>query len=227
MKMPELKGKLFSVLGVLLCFAFADLKAQKQLRYRDFGVQIGTLTHVGDVAGGDPAAVIKEIRPKFGLMYRYHFKPWFGLGVEGSYGKVFAEDSNHGNPKRNYQVDTDVLQLNGFIELSFKKFGKYQRQNSWTFFVKGGGGLVFYDPELREDARYGSNIILYPNAYTGMQMYGGGGVKIRTGYSSFISLDATSHLLLFDNLEGWEYKKNNTGNDIMASFNVGYTWMIF
>ncbi len=193
----------------------------------DVGLQLGTLSHVGDVAGGDPAAVIKEIRPKLGLMYRYHFAPWFGMGVEGSYGKVFAEDSNHGNPKRNYQVDTDVLQLNAFIELSFKKFGKYQRQNSWTFFVKGGGGMVFYDPELREDARYGSNIILYPNAYTGMQLYGGGGFKIRTGYSSFLSIDATGHLLFFDNLEGWEYKKNNTSNDMLASFNVGYAWMIF
>ena len=126
--------------------------AQKQLNYTDFGFAIGGIVHSGDVSNAGVGAFISDTRLQAKLNLKRTFASWFTLGIEAGYGYLSAKDIDHGDAVRNYTVSTHIIQVNPFIEINFSKFGKYRRDKSWTPYLKLGGGVLFYNPELDGNA---------------------------------------------------------------------------
>lgn len=219
------RTRLFLLMSLLCCMT--SLRAQKQLNYTDFGAFIGTMNYNGDVATGQISGMIKEIRPMGGIHLRRTMASWFTLGTEASYGFIHAKDVNHSNAYRGFIVNTQLIQVNAFMELNFAKFGKYRRSQRSSFYVKAGGGVCFYNPKVQEDVRFSSSWELFPNAYTGFNYFGGAGVKIRTSYQSYLSIETTMHFATFDNLEGYQFFNNKTANDVYGGVRFGYSYMFF
>ena len=217
----------------LLVFAFLlfgqglQLSAQRQLNYTDFGAYIGTINYSDEVASGEISGYIKEIRPQVGVHLRRTVASWFTLGTEVGYGYIHAKDVNHTHPSRGYEVNTHMVQINGFMELNFSKFGKYRRSQRSTFYIKSGGGVNFYNPRLKEKLRYDSTWELRPNAYTGFNVFGGAGFKIRLSYQSYLNIEALGHFATFDDIEGLQYVDNRTANDFYGGLRIGYSYMFF
>jgi hypothetical protein len=209
-----------------ICVAFPSL-AQRQLNYTDFGFAVGGMIHTGEVSNGGVGAYISDARPQAKLNLKRTLASWFTVGIEAGYGYLSANDEDHLRTDRNYSVSTHLIQVNPFIELNFMKFGKYRREQTWTPYLKLGGGIVFYNPELNEDAVYTSLIELRPNAYSGLNFLIAFGAKIRTSYNSYLTLEPIIHFTNFDDIEGWRYSRNLTDNDVYGGFTVGYNYMIF
>lgn len=209
------------------CFVALTSQGQRQLNYTDFGGFIGTMNYNGEVATGEIAGYISEIRPSFGMYLRRTVASWFTLGLEGSYGFVHAKDANHGNDLRGYEVNTHMIQINPYMELNFSKFGKYRRSQASTFYLKTGGGINFYNPNMNEGVRYPSTYTVRPNSYIGYNFFGGVGVKIRTSYQGYINIEATGHFASFDDIEGFVHTDNRTNNDVYGGIRIGYNYMIF
>ncbi len=216
---------LIVLLGLFL--SSGALKAQRQLNYTDFGFFVGTINYNGEVATGEISGYVSEIRPMGGLHLRRTVASWFTLGTEASYGIIQSKDVNHTNPERGLEVNTHMIQVNAFMELNFSKFGKYRRSQRTSFYIKSGGGINFYNPNIKEDIRYSTAFELRPNAYMGFNFFGGAGLKIRTSYQSYLSVEVTRHFCSFDDLEGFQYINNRTANDFYGGMRIGYSYMFF
>ncbi len=219
-----------SLKKIFICLALSiamPAVAQRQLNYTDFGFAVGVMIHTGEISNGGVGAYIGDTRLQAKLNLKRTLASWFTLGIEAGYGYLSAKDENHLQADRGYSVSTHLIQVNPFMELNFMKFGKYRRDQRWTPYLKLGGGIVFYNPELNEDAVYRSKIELRPNAYSGFNFLIAFGAKIRTSYNSYLTLEPIIHFTNFDDIEGWRYSRNLTNNDVYGGFTVGYNYMIF
>ncbi len=205
-----------------------SVNGQRRFDYYDFGAFLGTMNYNGDVATGAISGYLSDVRPNAGAYLRTTFSSWFSLGMEGSYAFIYSTDQNHGRSDgRDFEVRTHMIQLNPFIEMNFSKFGKYRRHQKTALYVKAGGGVNFYNPDVKDETRFSESFIVPPNAYMGFNYFGGMGLKVRTSYRSYLNFEFLGHFTTFDDLEGWEYQSNRTSNDFYGGLRIGYNHMFY
>ena len=219
-----MKKALIILMSVLFSFT---VNGQRRFDYYDFGVYVGTMNYNGDVATGVISGYLSDIRPSAGAYLRTTFSSWFSLGMEGSYSFIYSTDENHGRAARGFEVRTHMIQLNPFIEMNFSKFGKFRRNQKYSLYVKAGGGVNFYNPDVKDETQFSESFVLRPNAYMGFNYFGGGGLKIRTSYRSYLNVEFLGHFTTFDDLEGWVYQSNRTSNDFYGGLRIGYNYMFY
>ena len=213
---------------IFLSIVFSlSVNGQRRFDYYDFGAFLGTMNYNGDVATGVISGYLSDVRPSAGIYLRTTFSSWFSLGIEGSYAFIFSTDENHGLAERGLEVRTHMIQLNPFIEMNFSKFGKYRRHQKTALYVKAGGGVNFYNPDVKDETQFSELFIIRPNAYMGFNYFGGLGLKVRTSYRSYLNFEFLGHFATFDDLEGWEYEGNRTSNDFYGGLRIGYNHMLY
>ncbi|MDX5447672.1 MAG: DUF6089 family protein [Bacteroidota bacterium] len=222
-----MKRNLLSIVGIFVVPFM--MKAQTNLSLVELGGFIGTLNYSGDVATTlNPEAIVKEVRPMIGIHVKRFFNHHMGMGVEASYGTIFAEDVNHSNPKRGFVVQTPITQVNAFGEYNFKMFGKYLKNQKWTPFVRVGGGLLIAQPKINED--FTVSFKTYDVRPTTVQTFNlllGAGFKFRIGYYHFLSIYGTWHHAFTDNIEGVMLQNNQSDDDVYAGLRIGYSFVLF
>lgn len=203
--------------------------AQSRTSSTEFGISVSTLNYSGEIATStSTSALLKEVRPAGGLMVKRNFNDLFSMGLEASYGFIYASDANHSNPNRGLEVTTSLLQVNPFMELNLIRFGKFHYDQKFTIYLKAGGGFIAYNPDPKVMEVYPQGIDPEPNAYTGLNFFGGTGVRFRVGYKSVLSLEATIHGTNVDNMEGvFQESASNTANDYYGGLTLTFSKMVF
>ncbi|GAB5556739.1 MAG: hypothetical protein SchgKO_09520 [Schleiferiaceae bacterium] len=214
-----------SMLFMCICFSAT---AQRQLRYTEIGGFIGTLNYSGEIATTtNPSSILKEMRPQLGFYLRRNYSALYSIGLEASAGWIHAEDANHTNTGRNWTLNTPMVMVNTVGELNFRKFGKFYKKNSWTFFIRGGLGVSAYYPDVEGITFNPEYMEMSSGSFVAMNFFAGGGIKFRVGHASILSIYADAHGLMGDNLEGFTYKDRAFANDYYGGIRVAYSHCIF
>ncbi len=200
---------------------------QNSTDYWSLDAFAGTLNYSGEVSeGGDIGTWINEIRPEFGVRLMRHFNYRTSLGVEGSWGRVYASDENRGNQFRNFVVNTELVQANLVFELNFKKYGKYFKRNQNTPFIRVGVGGLFFTPQLNTNASSPDSLMLHPGSHATYSVQGAFGWKWRISYHSSLALDLHYNLTGTSYLEGFDLKEKANPTDgiygIRLTFSYGF-----
>ena len=128
-------------------------------------------------------------------------------------------DKAYGNDTRGWEMNTDLVQLNGSMELNLRRFGKFHYRNKVALYGKGGFGLMFFSPDLTLTTPLPINHRIYEGSYLNTQVFFGGGMKIRHAYRYMITLEATLHYANTDFLEGYD-KDPASFNDLYGGFKI-------
>ena len=215
-------------IAALLLFLPLFTMAQNSTSFWSLGFAVGGLNYSGEVSeGGDLGTWINEMRPEFGIKLRRHFNYKTALGVEASWGKVYASDENRGNQERDYIVDTELAQINLIFELNFKKYGKYFQRNANTPFIKVGIGGLFYTPFLNKNAAYPLEYELYPGSYATYNFQAAFGWKWRVSYHGSLSLDLHYNFTGTSYLEGFNLKDKANPTDAFYGLRLTYSYCFF
>jgi len=214
---------LFALLSTGVTFA------QSRTASSEFGAAVGTLNYSGEIATStSTSALLSEVRPMVSILAKRNFNALFSMGLEAGYGFIYANDANHTNPNRRLEVTTGLLQVNPFVELNLIKFGKFHYDQKFTIYLKAGGGFIAYNPEPEVPEVYPQGYDPQPNAYSGINYFGGGGLRFRVGYKSVLGLEATVHATNVDNLDGVRQTASaNSANDYYGGVKIAFTQMVF
>jgi hypothetical protein len=216
--------KLFALVLFLPTFLFA----QNSTDYWSLDGFVSSMNYSGEVSeGGDVGTWINEMRPEFGLRLIRHFNYRTSLGVEASYGNVYASDENRGNQMRNFVVNTEIVQANLVFELNFKKYGKYFQRNANTPFIRIGIGGMFYTPQLNTNAAYPDSLMLYPGSHATFNAQGAFGWKWRVSYHSSLSLDIHYNITGTSYLEGFDLKEKANPTDGIYGIRLTFSYGLF
>ena len=218
---------------ILLAFLPLFSLAQQSTASWEIGGYVGGLSYSGEVTKeGDLGTWINEMKPEFGVLLKRNFNSIVGFGAQASYGKLYALDKNHGNPERGWVVNTEIVQANLFLEMNFRKFGKYFKRNKSTPYVKVGAGILFYSPKLDDDASYPLNYELFWGSYSTYNIDLAFGWKWRLSHHSLLSLDIHYNPTGTDHIEGFQQKGGPNGElvadpDSYYGLRLTYTYSIF
>lgn len=214
-----------TLLGLFLGFG----NAQSRTAYTEFGVGMGTLNYSGDIATSlTVEPIIREMRPQFYIFAQRNLNHIFSFGAEVNYGWLVGNDLNHTNRDRGLDVVTTMTQINANFELNFKKFGKYHYDQKKTFYIKGGGGFIAYNPNLNTQVGvFPENVSLMDDSYSSVNYFFGGGLKLRTSFHSFLRMEIMFHFIGADNLDGFELTDRISSNDIYGGIRIAYSYAIF
>jgi hypothetical protein len=202
--------------------------AQNSTAFWSVGFAAGGLNYIGEVSeGGDFGTWINEMKPQFGLDITRHFNTKVSMGVQASWGKVYAADENRGNQDRNFIVDTEVAMANLIFEINFKKFGKYFQRNQSSPFIRVGGGGMFYTPFLNTNATYPAEYELYPGSWATYNFEAAFGWKWRLSYHGFLGLDLHYNTTGTSHLEGFNLKEGPNPNDAVYGLRLTYSFGFF
>ncbi len=218
---------LFCLMGIL--FFPQLLLGQARTRYTEFGLGVGTLNSATDIATTtNTSALLKEMRPNFTAFAQYHFNDWFTMGIQASYGWTVMDDANHSNQSRGIYNRTDLVQVNPYILMHLIRFGKYRYARKFTTYLKFGGGFIAYDTDPAARRIYNEETEFFVNAYSGMNVFYGLGVKLRTSYRTTLALEATFHNTLADNFDGITVNgQTGEANDQYGGLMLSFGYMIF
>jgi hypothetical protein len=212
----------------LLVFLPSFLMAQKSTDFWSFDGFVSTMNYSGEVSeGGDISTWINEMRPEFGLRVMRHFNNRTSMGVEASFGSVFASDENRGKQNRNFDVSTEIIQTNLVFEINFKKFGKYFMRNQNTPFIRLGVGGLFFTPQLNTNAEYPDSLALYPGSHATFSVQGAFGWKWRLSYHSSLALDIHYSITGTSYLEGFDVDQGTNPNDGIYGIRLTYSYGFF
>jgi hypothetical protein len=216
------------LLVIILFFPLLS-EAQSSTAFWEIGVYTGGLNYSGDInKEGDIGTWINEMKPEFGLVLKRNFNYRVNMGVEAGWGTLYAADKNHNLPERDYVMSTDIVQANVVFEINFKKFGKYFKRNQNTPFVKTGMGILFFTPELNDNAEYPiDQYELYWGTYSTYNFQVAFGWKWRISYHSFLSLDMHYNSTGASYLEGFNLKDSPNPNDSYYGLRLTYSYGIF
>lgn len=223
--------RLFAVLFTVgISLGLSAQPDSKRLAYTEFGIGVGTLNYVGDIATTtSTAALFEETRPNATAFIKRHLNDWFGMGLQASYGWIYANDFNHDRQMRGLEVSTTMFQVNPFVEVSLLRFGKYHYERKFTVYGKAGGGFLAYNPEPSASSVYPEYLDPRPNAYTSINVFGGGGMKFLLSKDLILSFEVTVHNSLTDDLDGVLHVDPAVGSadDIYGGVNVYISKAIF
>jgi hypothetical protein len=144
------------------------------------------------------------------------------VGADVNYGSVYSHDNLHGNPDRDYQVDTELLNIGVFTNIHFIPFGKYNMRHSHTPFIHAGIGALTYQANLNTNAQYPDGVELYPGTGHTYAYNLGFGWRIRKNLKSFYNLGIYYNGFGASNIEGFNYSAeysdvNNVRNTLDGS----------
>ena len=216
--------KSITLVAVVL-FAF-NAQAQRSLRYWETGAFAGSANYAGELTqGGDFGATVNEMRFQAGLFLKRNFSPKFNLGVEAGYGRLYANDANHGMAERGFEMNTSILNTSLTADINFKKFGKYFKRNSNTPFISVGFGALVYQPAIKTEVDF-TNYDLYPGSNYTTDFMLAFGWKWRTGERGIFGLLLNYHFTGTTYLEGFVEKDVVPQNDayygIRLFYSLGY-----
>jgi len=199
------KIKYILALTALVGFGMAA-NAQRVTAFLELGGYGMTQNYLGDVNGNSLSALTQEARFGLGTQLKYNFSSLLSVGADVNYGSVYSHDNLHGNPDRDYQVDTDLLNVNVFTNVHFIPFGKYNQRNHHTPFIHAGIGALTYQPHLNTNAQYPDGIALYPGTGHTYTYAVGFGWRIRRSLKSFYNLGIYYNGFGASNIEGFNYE---------------------
>ncbi|MEL0334598.1 MAG: hypothetical protein VW980_02280, partial [Flavobacteriales bacterium] len=101
----------YLALTVFVLGLSTGLKAQRATAFLELGAYGMTQNYLGDVNGGSLSALTQEARFGLGTQLKYNFSSILSVGADVNYGSVYSHDNLHGNADRDYQVDTDLLNV--------------------------------------------------------------------------------------------------------------------
>jgi len=212
---------LFSVTLLLLT---TTAWAQRPTSFLELGGYGMTQNYLGNVNNNSLGALAQEARFGVGTQLKYNFSSIFSVGADVNYGSIYSHDNLHGNPDRDYQVNTDLLSMGVFTNVHFIPFGKYNLRHSHTPFVHAGIGALTYQPELNTNAQYPDEIELYPGTGHTFSYTLGFGWRIRRSLKSFYNLGLYYNGFGVSNIEGFNYTQEyldanpGTRNTLDGSF---------
>lgn len=213
---------------ILVALLPLTLLAQKSTAFWEVGAFVGGLNYKGEITQeGDIGTWVSEMRPELGLHLKRNFNERVNLGVEASWGKLYADDNNHGNALRSYILNASIVQANAVFELNFKRFGKYFKRNQNTPFIKAGMGMLFYAPELNTNASYPEEYELYNGTFSTFNFQVGAGWKWRVSNNSIIGVNLHYNLTGATNLEGFDLKEGLNPTDAFYGLRFTYSYGIF
>lgn len=208
----------FVFLGFFSTQSHAQFKDPR--RYWEWGVGLGTLNYQGDMTPRiDPVAILMSMRPQISANYKYSRSPYILGGIDLSYGLLHTKDEYYGNDSRGWEMYTDIIQFNGFVELNFLRFGKFYYKHKSTLYGKAGFGALYFNPEPVFNTPLPDNHFLYDGSYLSTNFFFGGGLKLRTSYRYIVCLEATLHYANNDFLEGYD-KDPVSFNDVYGGFRI-------
>jgi hypothetical protein len=211
------------IFGLLFFLSIAVSKAQfnNSFNYWEWGIGAGSAYYQGEMTPEFEAlALLKSTRPHILLNYKYSVHPLLLLCLDGSYSVLSTKDEYYTQSRnRGWEMNTHMMQLNSSAEINLRRFGKFHCRNKWTFYLKGGGGVLLYNPTPTFRTPLPDNHILYNGSYSALNIFGGGGIKIRTSYNYMITLEGVIHYAFTDRLEGWD-RDFITFNDMYGYFRI-------
>jgi hypothetical protein len=220
-----MKGlKLITLTLVLLVVLSAS--AQRSLRYWETGFYGGSTNYSGELTeSGDFSATVNETRYQFGIFLKRNFTPKFALGAEIGYGRLYANDANHGMAERGFEMNTSIVNTSLTMDVNFKKFGKYFKRNGNTPFVSVGFGALIFQPTIKTEVDF-TNYDLYPGSNYTTDFMLAFGWKCKTGKSGIFGASINYHFTGTPYLEGFVEKDVIPQNDryfgIRLFYSLGY-----
>jgi hypothetical protein len=197
--------KIWALIGFLLSNVY-QIQAQRVTAFLELGGYGMTQNYLGDVNGGSLSALTQEAKFGIGTQLKYNFSSLLSLGADVNYGSIYSHDNLHGNATRDYQVDTDLLNINLFTNIHFIPFGKYNQRHHHTPFIHAGIGALTYQPHLNTNAQYPEGIALYPGTGHTYTYAVGFGWRIRRSLKSFYNLGIYYNGFGASNVEGFNYE---------------------
>lgn len=210
-------------LTLALSLVAISAKAQKRpTAFLELGGYGMTQNYLGNVNNHGLSALTQEARFGVGTQLKYNFSSLFSVGADVNYGSVYSHDNLHGNPDRDYMVDTDLLNIGVFTNIHFIPFGKYNLRHSHTPFVHAGIGALTYQPHLNTNAQYPDGVQLYPGTGHTYAYNLGFGWRIRRNLKTFYNLGIYYNGFGVANIEGFDYsaeylEANNLRNTLDGS----------
>lgn len=201
-----MKTRLMKNAAVLLVLISVSAFAQKRpTAFLELGGYGMTQNYIGNVNGYGLSALTQEARFGAGAQLKYNFSSLVSVGADVNYGSVYSHDNLHGNPDRDYQVDTDLLNIGVFTNIHFIPFGKYNLRNGHTPFIHAGIGALTYQANLNTNAQYPDGVELYPGTGHTYAYNLGFGWRIRKNLKSFYNLGIYYNGFGASNIEGFNY----------------------
>ena len=220
-----MKGLKFITLTLVL-LVILPVSAQRSLRYWETGVFGCSTNYSGELTqNGDFSATVNETRYQFGLFLKRNFTPKFNLGAEIGYGKLYANDANHGMAERGFEMNTSIVNASITMDVNFKKFGKYFSRNGNTPYISAGFGALIYQPVIKTEVDF-TNYDLYPGSNYTTDFMLAFGWKWKTGKTGIFGASVNYHFTGTPYLEGLVEKDIVAPNDayygIRLFYSLGY-----
>lgn len=130
-------------------------RSQNYFSAGEYGVAVGAAQYFGDL---NDNYGLKFMRPAGGFFSRYHLNPY--ISVRGTFiatqvGYRDALSSNPYNKKRNLEFKSDIFEVSAQAEFNFFRYITGDPDHSWTPYLTGGIGALYYDPYTElGDKRY-------------------------------------------------------------------------
>lgn len=193
---------------------FFNSNAQKSTSFLELSPYLMTQNYLGDVNGNNLSALSQEARLGLGVQLKQNVNSLFSYGFDVNFGSIYSHDNLHGNEARDYQVDTDLLNVGAFADVHFIKFGKYYQRNSHTPFIHFGVGALSYTPHLNTNAQYPDYINLENGAGSAFTYNLGFGWRIRRSLKTFYNIGIYYNGTNTSRIEGFDY---NTSSNSLPS----------
>ena len=165
------------------------------------------------------------MRFQAGIFIKRNFTPKFNLGADLTYGRLYADDANHGMADRGYVMNTSFVTTDLTMDLNFKKFGKYFKRNGSTPYVTFGFGAMIFQPEIKTEVDF-TGYELYPGSNYTTNIMAGFGWKWRSGERGAISLSINYNWTGTPYLEGFVETDSGARNDsfygLRLTYSLGY-----
>ncbi len=120
----------------------------------EVGIQLGGTHFLGDVG---PYTVYPPQGYFGSVFYRYTFRQYYALRVEGSLGQIEANDANSlrgDRYERNLSFRSSIWDAKALVEFNFFRFNPRSKDYNKTFYIFGGFGLMGFDPETEYNGKW-------------------------------------------------------------------------
>ena len=126
------------------------LKAQPIVLSREFGVNLGFSSFLGDLGGSD------DVGRAFGIVYRQEIIPRTAFRFNALASMLKGDDALSDNEFRHYRnlsFRSPIVEASGMIELSMNRFTGIKKKR-WSPYIYGGIGAFYFNPQAKYDGEW-------------------------------------------------------------------------
>lgn len=140
--------KLITIFGIILLTT--SLFSQALPKRHEIGLYGGASYYKGDL---NQNAVIGELSPSFGVVYRYLYNERWAFRLHGMHGTITGNDATNKEEfrSRNLMFKSPVTEFGAMAELNFLPFSPGGSRNNFTPFLFGGLAVFSFNPMARYD----------------------------------------------------------------------------